>query len=360
MNRLSELQDAGGAATFSPQNSSAFEPPSAAPADDNRKAVTFVGIADASDDFNNNRNGNDDDDDHGNNNSNDNKTGHSNRGDAYVVVSDETLDKALKIIEEIQAGNREIQAKTMALRVQTAQNMKNFNPAGDADEGGDAIQDIMDAVGVTSKMVKAKIDELNEGIKELQKDEETKADNAGTIKIQQNQSNHLTRQFMQYINEYNNAVSDNEKGLREQAIRRIKLKYTKSDGSTVSDEEARSMAAQVLETGRTDMLFQASKEMLAQVLETRQDIMRIERSMRELKQIMDDLSSLINEQGEIMDQVLANVQNSVQYVKSGREKLKSAREYSKSASGKMKWIVMCICLIVILVLAMILGFTLPT
>lgn len=352
MNRLLELQQGGSsdASAFSPANRTpSAEPSTGGAGGDNRKSVSFVGVSDDNDD-----------------NAIDNREAASNvnpassRGDSYVVIQDEILDKALKIIEEIQNGNREIQAKTMQLKTQSAQNMKNFNPAADADEGAQAIEDIMDAVSGLSKQIKTKLDELSENTKELQKDKEVEADNAGTIKIQQNQHSRLSRQFMQYIDDYNTAVSDNEKQLREQAVRRIKLKYTKADGSTVSDDEARQMAAQVLEFGRTDMLFHASKEMLAQVLETRQDILRIERSMRELKQIMDDLSSLINEQGDIMDQVLANVQNSVQYVKSGREKLKDAREYAKKASGKMKWIVLCICFILCGVIAIVLGTQLPT
>lgn len=361
MNRLFELQDSAGDAgppSFSPTNFDA-PPPSAAAAtsssndDDNKqtdnktgKTVSFVNIADAQEP--------------------DNRGGTSAvemgaREDEYVVTQDENLDLALKLIEEIQAGNRKIQATTLEMRAQQALNLKNFNPASaDADTGGDKIEDLMDAVSATSREIKAKLDQLSEETKKLEADEAVANANAGTIKIQQNQHNYLTRTFMQAINDYNAAVGENEKQLRDQAVRRIKLKYTKADGSTVSDDEARQMAAQVMEFGRTDMLFQASKETLAQVLETRQDILRIERSMRELKQIMDDLSALISEQGEVLDQVLTNVQTARQYVGSGREKLKSARDYAKKASSKMKYIVCCFAVLFIIILAIVLGATLPT
>lgn len=276
----------------------------------------------------------------------------------YTVQTDPALDAALALIQEIHTGNREIQRLTAKLKQQTADNIKSFN--AEADEGAEAIQDIMQEVQVQSKTVKDKLAELDQANKDLCANEERMKDNAATVQIQKNQHAHLARCFMQYIGEYHAAVTENERMLREQAVRRIKTKYTKADGSTVTDEEAKELAQQVLEFGRSDVLFSQSKEVLESVLQNREDIMRIERGMRELSQMTSDLAALVLEQGEILDVIAENVKTSVSYVQSANKHLTNAREMAEETSSNIKYVGICAACIFIIILAVVLGATIPT
>jgi t-SNARE complex subunit (syntaxin) len=279
----------------------------------------------------------------------------------YVVQTNEELTAALAIIEAITAGNKELQQLTTRLRTQTEENMRNFNPSDDKDSGAEAVDRIMqEAAGVT-RMIKDKLEELDKSTKKLCENEVKMQDNAATVQIQKNQHSRLSRRFLEYVDEYQSAVGENERQLRETAVRRIKLKYTAADGTVkVSDEEARELASQVLELGRSDVLFQQSKECLNSVLETRQDILRIEKGMRELSQMMSDLQALILEQDPLLDMVVENVQNSVKFVVDGRKHLAGAREHAKAASSTTKYIVCCVSVLFLIILASVLGATIPT
>ncbi|CAJ1044405.1 putative Syntaxin/SNARE domain containing protein, partial [Leishmania shawi] len=99
-----------------------------------------------------------------------------------------------------------------------------------------------------------------------------------------------------------------------------------------------------------------SKEVLASIIETRNDIYRIEQSMRELNQLFNDLALLVNEQGEIMDVILANVQRSIRYVEKGSAELKKGRKYQKKSRKKLICFVVCIGIIVALSPPLISGW----
>ena len=81
--------------------------------------------------------------------------------------------------------------------------------------------------------------------------------------------------------------------------------------------------------------------------------------MRELNQLFSDLAVLVNEQGELMDQILSNVQTSVQYVEKGRDELQKAKKYGKKSRKKLCWVMMVVFVIFLFILIPTLGATLP-
>ena len=93
--------------------------------------------------------------------------------------------------------------------------------------------------------------------------------------------------------------------------------------------QAEKLAAQLLEEGREDAIFQQAQDVLVQVQENHRDILRIEASMRELHQIFAEMAVLVEEQGELMDDIMANVSKSVDYVQKGREELHQAKVNTK-------------------------------
>lgn len=272
-----------------------------------------------------------------------------------VIDTEAALENCFRIVATVQAGNREIQAKTGELRLRAAEYMKCFNPDETADT--EAIQGIMDSVTQTSKRVKVQLDSLQAETKKMSATPERAQENAATVKIHENQHQHLTRSFLQAMSEYKMVVSENEKMLKQQTARRIKLKYTNADGTTISDAQATEMAEQVLEMGVQDAVLQQAQDTLAQILETRDDLIKMERSMRELHQLFNDLAILVNEQTELMDQIYANVQHSVEYVEKGREELGKAKKYAKKSRKKMLWVIVFIAIIFFFVLASVLGAT---
>ncbi|CAJ1028770.1 Syntaxin, putative [Leishmania lindenbergi] len=146
--------------------------------------------------------------------------------------------------------------------------------------------------------------------------------------IEENQHMYLVVKLATIMAEYQRHQSANEAFYKAQTQRQIKIKYTNLDGSAIDDSIAAQLAEQVMENNTSSYIFQQSKEVLASIIETRNDIYRIEQSMRELNQLFNDLALLVNEQGEIMDVILANVQRSIRYVEKGSAELKKGRKSS--------------------------------
>jgi syntaxin 1B/2/3 len=131
--------------------------------------------------------------------------------------------------------------------------------------------------------------------------------------------------------------------------------YT-ATGQEISDEKAEEM----IESGESEKLFQ--KEFLeqgrGQIIETVQEIRErreavreMERKLYELHQIFLDMASLVESQGEMLDNVEESVNKSVDYVQRGTKDLKQAKDLQKSSR---KW--MCCGIIVFLVImAVVLG-----
>lgn len=136
--------------------------------------------------------------------------------------------------------------------------------------------------------------------------------------------------------------------------------YT-ATGKEISDEKAEEM----IESGESEKLFQ--KEFLeqgrGQIMETVQEIRErrdavreMERKLYELHQIFLDMASLVESQGEMLDNIEESVNKSVDHVQRGTKDLKQAKELQKSSR---KW--MCCGIVVFLIiLAVILGPVLGT
>jgi len=264
-------------------------------------------------------------------------------------------ERCFQLVAEIQQGNRNIQQLTAELRVKSAEFRQSFDPDDDGSQTG--LQAITDNVTKEARKVKIGLDKLRLETEKLKAKGE--AANPAIVKIQENQHAHLTRAFLQATNDYKVVTAENEKMLKEQTVRRIKLKYRNEDRTTISDEQAEQMAMEVLQLGQTDAIMQQSKDTLAQILETRKDFLRIEQSVRELGDMFNDLATLLNEQGELMDQIGANVLKSIDYVEKGREELNKAKKYQKKSRKKMVWMIVLIAIIFLFVLASVLGATVP-
>jgi syntaxin 1B/2/3 len=270
-----------------------------------------------------------------------------------VPEGGDPLERCFQLVADIQAGNREIQAQNAEFRMKSAEFHKSFQPKEDGSSM--AVQHIMDGITTQSKQVKLKLDTLQAETKQLAVARENAP---AVVKIHENQHAHLTRCFLQHMNEFRQISEENEQALKDQTKRRIMTNCKRLDGGyDITEARAEEMAAQVLETGQSDAIFQESKDTLTAILETRQDLLRIERSMRELQEIFNDLAVLVNEQGELMDQVLTNVQQSVTYVEGGREQLKSAKKFAKKSRKKMCWMVVLLAIILMFAIAITGGMT---
>lgn len=114
---------------------------------------------------------------------------------------------------------------------------------------------------------------------------------------------------------------------------------------------------EALESGNTQIFanqildqkrHEQAKDALIYIESRHRDIMRLEQSIRELHQLFMDMAVLVEAQGELIDQIEYNVNQSVAYTKDAVKNLRKANELQKKSRKKM-----C-CLIVILLIVVVL------
>eukprot|EP00758_Cryptobia_borreli_P013932 Tbor_TRINITY_DN5881_c6_g1::TRINITY_DN5881_c6_g1_i1::g.5996::m.5996/K08486/STX1B_2_3; syntaxin 1B/2/3 len=273
-------------------------------------------------------------------------------------TSEQILSEFYVFLDQIQAHIRVIQTDAAILAVKHSEKLQTVD-LDNASYISKEIHELTGNINEKIKCVKNDLEMMKKGTQALSTTEESVHANAAVIKIQENQHSYLLRNFMTAVTQYQQIQGDAKKQFRDQTERRIRIQYTNEDGSTIDDTRARELAQEVIDYGTENAIFQQSADTLMMIMETRNDIHNIEHSMRELTQLFTDLAVLVSDQGDIMDQILSNVQNSNKYVEKGRSELKAAKKHAKSSRSKLCILIVGVAIIFGILLAVILGYTLP-
>jgi t-SNARE complex subunit (syntaxin) len=257
------------------------------------------------------------------------------------------LDLAFGIVKEAQESLRRLDSLAFSIKELEAEQLRSSSTLAEAsaetDDGvethsqkpqppaGCQMDQLLRSFSNEAKHVKRQLDKLSEVEVQVKDDPSQNA----TFRIIANQRLHFIRRLSDALaaREADRQVYRAHKV--ERIARLIRIRETKVDAQTgavscaVTEEESVRMAQLALSEGLQDEVLASSKELLLQVVETRNDMMAMEHSVRQLKTIFDDLTLLISQQEEVLDQVLTNVRQSQQYVERGRETLHEARMLCK-------------------------------
>lgn len=266
------------------------------------------------------------------------------------------IEKCFELITTSDKGITEMERLTMNLRQLSALYRNSFDPT--ADESEFNVRVMTQEVVKKAREVQASLKDLKKQTLRLKRNPEN---NPAIIGIQENQHAHLIDKFIKATNDYRAVVEENDKMLRDQTVRRIKVKYRNEDKSRLTDEQAQMMAMQVLEsnTQAHDHIFQQSKDTLAQILETRADLQQIQRSLRDLLEMFNDLAVILNEQSEVLGQITQRLESGLAYVEKGNTEARKARKYAKKGRKKLCCGAVLLCVIVGFITAVVLGAVIP-
>jgi len=102
------------------------------------------------------------------------------------------------------------------------------------------------------------------------------------------------------------------------------------------------------------MLVENDREFMeAQMEEREKGIKEIETTIIEINEITRDLSTLVHEQGILIDNIETHIDVAVQHSTQGVEELRKASDYQKSGKSYMCWIVLILTVAVVIILASI-------
>ncbi|GCB76623.1 hypothetical protein scyTo_0018359, partial [Scyliorhinus torazame] len=131
---------------------------------------------------------------------------------------------------------------------------------------------------------------------------------------------------------------------------------------TTTDDELEEM----LESGNPSIFTsdiisdtQITRQALNEIESRHKDIIKLEASIRELHDMFVDMAMLVEQQGEMINNIETNVVNATEYIERAKEETKRAVRYQSKARRKMFYIMICV-VVLLVIIAIIIGVTVPS
>lgn len=177
--------------------------------------------------------------------------------------------------------------------------------------------------------IKKRANNVRNKLKSMEKHiEEDEVRSSADLRIRKSQHSVLSRKFVEVMTKYNEAQVD----FRERSKGRIQ-RQLEITGKKTTDEELEEM----LESGNPAIFTsgiidsQISKQALSEIEGRHKDIVRLESSIKELHDMFMDIAMLVENQGEMLDNIELNVMHTVDHVEKARDETKRAMKYQGQA-----------------------------
>lgn len=174
------------------------------------------------------------------------------------------------------------------------------------------------------------------------------------MRIRENMCATLTKKFMDCMKDYQKAQQAYKNDMKNKVKRQVQI--VKPDAS---EEEIDA----VMRSGDPGSIYKSAilqgtadsiKDVYMNCQDKYQDVLRLEQSVAELHQMFLDLALLVEQQGEMLDQIEFQVRTAANYVEQGNEEVRKALKSQKSARKKkccLLFVGIAIILIIVLVAA---------
>merc|ERR1711884_695581 len=198
------------------------------------------------------------------------------------------------------------------------------------------LEDLMADIKKTANKVRAKLKVI-----EQQNEQEEQVNKASAdLRIRKTQHSTLSRKFVEVMTEYNRTQTDYRERCKSRIQRQLEIQ-----GRTTTNEELESM----LEQGNPSVFTQgiimdtaAAKQTLADIEARHKDILKLEQSIKELHDMFMDMAMLVESQGEMIDRIEFNIQQSVDFITSANADTKKALKYQSKARRRKILLLCCL------------------
>nr|XP_029493528.1 syntaxin-2-like isoform X2 [Oncorhynchus nerka] len=168
------------------------------------------------------------------------------------------------------------------------------------------------------------------------------------FRIQKTQHTVVSRKFVEVMSQYNKT----QVSFRERSKGRIQ-RQLEITGRVTSNEELEDM----LESGNPSIFTsdiisdsQVTRQALNEIVSRHQDIIRLESSIKELHAMFMDMAMLVENQGDMVNNIENNVSNAAEYIGRAKEETKKAVRYQKKSRRKWFWLAICVALALLIVI----------
>ncbi|KYQ91704.1 t-SNARE family protein [Tieghemostelium lacteum] len=179
-------------------------------------------------------------------------------------------------------------------------------------------------------------------------------------RIRTNMQKTLTQKFVEMMREYQEIQTNYKNKYKEKMERQYRIA-----NSNATPEEIR----EAIESGDAKKIFaeavlythlhKEAQVALAYVKDRHNDIVKLEQSIADLHQLFLDMAVLVETQGEILNQIEANVESTVLNTKEGVSNLAEANRLHRKGRKKMYILLVIVVIVLIAVLAPVLATQIP-
>lgn len=176
------------------------------------------------------------------------------------------------------------------------------------------------------------------------------------LRIRDNMCATLTKKFMDCMKEYQKAQQKYKADMKSKVKRQVQI--VKPDASeaeidaVMRSAEPGSIYKSAILQGAADSI----KEVYMKCQDKYQDVLKLEQSVAELHQMFLDLALLVEQQGEMLDQIEFQVRTAADYVEQGNQEVVKAIRSQRSARKKKCCLLFVGILIILIVVIAAQGF----
>nr|CCA26437.1 syntaxin putative [Albugo laibachii Nc14] len=175
------------------------------------------------------------------------------------------------------------------------------------------------------------------------------------LRIRDNMSATLTKKFMVCMKEYQKAQQKYKQDMKLKVKRQVQIvkpDATEADIDTVlRSGDGSSIYKSAILQGTADSI----KDVYVNVQDKYQDVIKLEQNVAELHQMFLDLALLVEQQGEMLDQIEFQVRTAANYIEQGNMEVQKAIQTQKSARKK-KCCLLFVGIVIILIIVLVAAF----
>ncbi|CAF0788090.1 unnamed protein product [Brachionus calyciflorus] len=190
----------------------------------------------------------------------------------------------------------------------------------------DELEERMAEIKKTAQKVRQKLKEMEAQVFQI---ESTKKTQNADYRIRKMQFSYLSHLFSDIMGSYNSVQIQHRDACKNRIQRQLEI-----TGKKTNEEEIERM----LESGNPQIFTEGilmetkiAKQTLADIEARHKDILKLEQSIKELHDMFMDMAMLVESQGEMIDRIEFNIQQSVDYILAANQDTKKAVKYQREA-----------------------------
>ncbi|NXT73096.1 STX19 protein, partial [Zapornia atra] len=193
-------------------------------------------------------------------------------------------------------------------------------------------------IKIQAEHIRKCLDELSRTVK---KAENEHGPSRATVRILAYQYSFLSQRYLNAMLSYNDAITAKQEKCRRFIVRQLEVA-----GKEVSEEEVNDMLQQgKWEIFNENLLTEVkiTKAQLSEIEQRHKELVKLESQIKDLKELFIQISALVEEQGEMINNIEMSMNNTQEYTQVSKEKFGLAVKYRKRNPCKAICCWCCLC-----------------